>query len=97
MDPDLEQLSGGKKNRRDRGPEVNPYYRLALMLVCLVAVGFLIVGGMNVAAYWFKCRHDHVSLKVWRCLYLSIPLVIGLVLLVKSTALARRLEQLLED
>jgi hypothetical protein len=97
MDLDPEQLPGGEKFKRDHSPEVNPYYRLALTLVCLVAVGFLIVGGMNLAVYYFKSRHDHTDLKIWRCVYLSIPLVIGLVMLVKSTALAHRLEQLFED
>lgn len=97
MDLDPEKLLGGKKGERDRGPEVNPYYRLALTLVCLVAVGFLIVGGLNLAVYWFKSRHDHTDLKIGRCLYLSIPLVIGMLILVKSSALAHRLEQLFED
>jgi hypothetical protein len=97
MDLDPDQLLNRKKSRRDRGPEVNPYYRLALTLVCLVAAGFVIVGGMNLAVYWFKCRHDHSDLKIGHCLYLSIPLVIGLLMLVRSPALARRLEQLFED
>ncbi len=97
MDPDLERLSSGPRSKRERGPEQNPYYRLALTIICLVAAGGIIVSGMNVVAYCFKCRHDHADIKIGRCLYLSIPFVIGLVMLIRCTALARRLEQMLED
>jgi hypothetical protein len=34
---------------------------------------------------------------VWHCVYLSIPLVIGLVILLKTSALARRIEDWLEE
>jgi hypothetical protein len=70
---------------------------MAITVVRLVAGGFLLVGAMNLALYWFKSRHDHAQMNLWRCLYLSIPLVIGLVILVKSSALARWVDQFMDE
>ena len=64
------------------------YNRMAVTVVRLVAGGFLLVGVMNLGLYWFKVHHDHIEVNVWRCLFLSIPLVIGLGILIKSSALA---------
>jgi hypothetical protein len=97
MDPDFGQTPAEEKIQRDQGPEENPYYRLAMTLICVVAAGCVIVGGLNLVAYFLKCRHDHVSLKVGRCIFLSIPLLIGMAMLIRSSALARRLEQMFED
>jgi hypothetical protein len=66
-------------------------------LVFVVAAGFLIVGGLSLAAYWFKCRHQHLDINFWRCLYLSIPLVIGVAILIMSAALARAIEEYLDE
>jgi hypothetical protein len=73
------------------------YNRIAITVVRLVAVGFLIIGVLNLALEWFKSHHDHADMNVGRCLYLSIPLVIGLAILVKSAALARWVDQYLDD
>lgn len=97
MDPDFGQTPAEKKIQRDQGPEENPYYRLAMTLICLVAAGCVIVGAMNLVAYFLKCRHDHVPLRAVRCIFLSIPLVVGVAMLIRSSALARRLEQMFED
>ena len=78
-------------------PENDPYNRMALTVVRLVAAGFLIVGVMNLGLYWFKSHHDHTEMNVWRCAYLSIPLVIGVGILVKSSALARWVEQFMDE
>ena len=76
---------------------MNPYGRIALTVVRLIASGFLLVGAMDLGLYWFKSRHDHTAINPWRILSLSIPLVIGLALLVRSSALARRIEQWLDE
>jgi hypothetical protein len=73
------------------------YSKKARTLVRLVAGGFIIVGVMDVGLYWFKCRHEQTTPDVWHCVYLSIPLVIGLVILLKTSALARRIEDWLEE
>jgi hypothetical protein len=69
----------------------------ARALVRLVAGGFMLVGVMDVGLYWFKCQHEQTTPNMWRCVYLSIPLVIGVVILLKTSALARRIEDWLEE
>ena len=73
------------------------YRRRALALIWVLAAGFIVVGGLDIAAYWLKCRRTEVEISVGHCLYLSIPLVIGLVILVMSSALARRIEEYLDE
>jgi hypothetical protein len=75
----------------------NPYNRIAITVVRLIAAGFLVVGFMNLGLYWFKSHHDHADMSIWRCLYLSIPLVIGVAILVKSSALAQWVDQYLDE
>ncbi len=86
------------------GPEMSAgndgedaYSKKAKTLVWLVAGGFILVGAMDVGLYWFKCKHEQTPLNTWRCVYLSIPLVIGLIILLKTSALARRIEDWLEE
>ena len=76
---------------------MNLYNRIAMTIVCLVAGGFFLVGVMNLGLYWFKCHHDHTDMSVWYCLWLSIPLVIGAAILVKSSALAQWVDQYLDE
>lgn len=99
MDPDLEDkfLKNKSADAGDGGDEADAFSRKARTLIYLVAAGFLLVGVLNLAAYLLKCRHDQAAVNLWRCLYLSIPLVVGLVILIKSSALARRIEEWLEQ
>jgi hypothetical protein len=76
---------------------MNPYYRIVLMVCRVVAAGLILITFLDCAAYWIKCRNDHVPPSTGHCVYLSIPLVIGIVLLVKSSALARRASEHLDD
>lgn len=76
---------------------MNLYNRMAITIVRIVAAAFLLIGLMNLGLYWFKCHHDNVGMSVWRCLYLSIPLVIGVVILVKGSALASWVDQYLDE
>jgi hypothetical protein len=86
-------------------PELEPgahddaeaYHQKSKMLVRLVAGGLLLVGVLNLTVYWLKCHKDQVSLNPWRCLWLSIPLVVGVVMLIKTSALAARIEEWLEE
>jgi hypothetical protein len=66
-------------------------------VVYMVAGGFLLVGVMNVGLYLFQSHHDQTRVSLGRCLYLSIPLVIGLVILIRSSALAQRIDEWLEE
>ena len=73
------------------------YNRIAITLVRLVAAGFILVGVLNLGLEWYKHHKDHSVLDVWRCLYVSIPLVIGVAVLIKSAALARWVDQFLDE
>lgn len=73
------------------------YNRMAITVVRLVAAGFIVIGVLNLGLEWFKSQHAHTELHTGRCLYLSIPLVIGLAMLVKSSALARWVDQYLDE
>jgi uncharacterized membrane protein HdeD (DUF308 family) len=76
---------------------MSAYDRMALTVVRLVAGAFLLVGGLNLALYWFKTHHDRTDMHSGRLLYLSIPLVIGVAILVKSSTLARIVDEYLDD
>lgn len=77
-------------------PEESPFYRGALVVIRLVAAGFMLVSVMNVGLYWFKSRHDHTDLSIGHCLILCIPLVIGIVILLISGSLARWVDDQLD-
>ena len=71
--------------------------RRAKILIFVVAAGFLVVGGMGLAAYWLKCRRLHEDISIGHCLSLSIPLVIGVAILIMSSALARAIDEYLDE
>jgi len=76
---------------------MNLYNRIAITIVRIVASSFLLVGFMNLGLYWFKSRHEHIDMNIWRCLYLSIPVAIGVAILIKSSALARWVDEYLDE
>jgi hypothetical protein len=76
---------------------MNNYNRTAIKVVWLVAAGFLVLGCLNLVLYWYQSRHNHTDLSIWRCLYLSIPLVVGVAILVKSPAIAQRVDEYLDE
>ena len=79
------------------GSDGDDFGKKARLVVRLVAGGFLLVGFLNLTAYWVECEHNHTSLNLWRCVYLSIPLVIGVIILIRTSALAQRIEDWLEQ
>jgi hypothetical protein len=84
-----------KTSHGDDGEEV--YSKKAKMVVRLVAGGFIVVGFMDLGLYWWQCNHNQKTPELWHCVYLSIPLVIGAAILIKTPALARRIEDWLEE
>jgi hypothetical protein len=98
MRPDDEQplMEGGEGASAD-GNGQDDFIGKAKKLVRLVAGGFMLVGFLDVFLYWLKCNHDHVKPELWRCVYLSIPLVIGVAILIKTPALAQRIQDWLEQ
>lgn len=69
----------------------------AKMLVRLVGCGFLLIGGLNLVVYFIKIHHNHGEISALRCAWLSWPLFIGVWILVKTNALADRLDEWLEQ
>ena len=69
----------------------------AKMLVFIVAGGCLLIGGLDVGLYLVKMDHDHLPVSILRCIWLSIPLVAGIALLVKTSALADWIENWLDQ
>jgi hypothetical protein len=76
---------------------MSPFTRNAKTVVRLIAAGFLLVGALNLAAYGFKCHHENTDINIWQSLGKSIPLVIGVAILIKSSALADRIEEWLDE
>lgn len=76
---------------------MNPYYRMVLMVFRLIGVCLLIMGMLDFALYFLQCRRDGVSLAFGHCLYLSLPLIAGGVVLALSPAGARRVSEYLDD
>jgi hypothetical protein len=83
------------------------YERGALGLVRLIALGFIALGlldaGLYLTQYLTPLIHQHhasgqpaAPLKVLRLLLDSIPLIIGIVILVKAKALAEWLSDLIQ-
>jgi hypothetical protein len=79
----------------DRGEEGES--KRARALVFLVAAGFFVVGVMDVAVYWLRCRHRQEDISVAHCLVLAIPILIGLVILLMTSALARAIGEYLDE
>ena len=73
------------------------YNRIAITLVRLVAAGLILVGVLNLGLEWYKVHKDHLGFNIWRGLYVSIPLWIGVAMLIKSAALARWVDQFLDE
>jgi hypothetical protein len=77
----------------DQGSESDSA-RKSKTIVRIVAGGFLLVGVLNLLAYLLKARQAGTGISLLRCLWLSIPLVVGLLILIKTSA---RIEEWLDQ
>lgn len=78
-------------------PPADPSRRKAEWLIRLVAAGCFVVGGLDLGLYLFQSHRNHSSVSFLGCLEPSIPLVLGVILLVKTSALADWIEEWLEQ
>jgi len=72
---------------------MNPYKKAALLLVRLVASGFMLFGLINIALYLLKSFLNKADVPIGHCLVMGVLIVIGLAILAKSSAIATRLTQ----
>ena len=85
-------------HRRRGIPQMNPYRKAALLLIRLVAFGFVMFGGLQAGLYFLMQKsgrkiEDGAVLMALK----TLPLLIGLVLLIKSYAIAKRLTEDFEE
>jgi hypothetical protein len=52
---------------------------------------------MNIGLYWFKSNHDKTEVSIAHCLLLFIPFVVGIFVIVFSAAIARWVDELLDN
>jgi len=69
----------------------------AVVLIRLVAGGFLLIGSLDLGLYLFQCQRSHSQPGILHCLWLGLPLVIGIWILARTSALADRIEEWLEQ
>ena len=73
---------------------MNPYTKAALFLLRMIAFGFVLVSVLQLGSLVFYFAGPKKPVIDWVSVGLrSIPLLIGLVLLIKSYAIARKLTE----
>lgn len=73
---------------------MNPYTRAALFLIRLIAFGFILTGALLLGAYFFSLKAGkHPEGGIISLSLKTLPLLVGLVLLFKSYAIARKLTE----
>jgi hypothetical protein len=80
-----------------QAPSSDASRRKAKWLIRLVATGCFLIGALDLGLYVFQSVHDRSGITLLRCLWLSIPLVAGVILLVKTSALADWIEDWLDQ
>ncbi len=66
------------------------------MLVRFIAAALIGWAAVEVALYLVVCRHNGTPVKIVPCIIKSIPLLAGLVLLVKAKAVAQWISEKLD-
>ncbi len=66
------------------------------MLVRFIALSLIGWTVVELGLYWVVSSSHHTSLKIFPCLLKSIPLVLGVVILIKSKSLAQWVSDKLE-
>ena len=67
------------------------------MLVRLIAVALIGWTAVEMALYWLVCDQKHVPMKAIPVAAKSLPLAIGLILLIKSKAVAQWVSDKLDE
>jgi hypothetical protein len=70
---------------------MSPVKRAARLMIWMIAAGLIVIGGLNVSLEFLNRRLHHTELNLGRCLFWSLPVVVGFVLLATASAIARRI------
>jgi hypothetical protein len=70
--------------------------RGALMLVRFVAAALIGWALVELALYWVICSHNHQPVQILVCVLKAIPLLLGVVMLIKAKSLAEWLSEKLD-
>jgi hypothetical protein len=97
MELDDDKIPEDFKKGKSAEEEADAGSQKARMLVWLVGGGFVLIGGLDLLVYFLKANHDHTDISILWCVWLSVPLLIGVWILAKTAALADRLEEWLEQ
>jgi hypothetical protein len=71
--------------------------RGALMLVRIIAATLIGWTMVDLGLYFAICQHDQVPMRLIPCLLKSLPLLAGVIALIKSKALAEWVSSRLDD
>jgi small-conductance mechanosensitive channel len=70
--------------------------RGALMLVRIIAVALISWTTVELALYWVVTNHNHTPMKISACLIRALPLLLGIIVFIKSKSLAHWVSDLLD-
>jgi hypothetical protein len=76
---------------------MSPIRRAARGIVRLIAVGLILIGGLSVGVEFASHRLRGTDIHVGRCILWAVPVLIGTLVLFKSTTIAARLTEDLDD
>jgi len=63
--------------------------RGARMIVWLIASAFILWSVMDLSLYLFICYHNEKPMEILPCITNSLPLLVGIVLLIKTKSIAQ--------
>jgi hypothetical protein len=76
---------------------MSPLTRAVRLVLWLIAASMIVLGALFIGLELAKHQLHKTEISVWRCLVWSVPMLLGAVLFVKGTALARRLTDDFEE
>ncbi len=67
------------------------------MLVRFVAAALIGYAVVELALYWIVCQHNNQPMGIFPCVLKSIPAVLGVVVLIKSRAIAEWISNRMDE
>ena len=67
------------------------------MLVRFIAAALIGWAILELGLYWVVCDHNHTPMQIFPCVLKLLPALLGLIVLMKSRALAEWISNTLDD